>query len=236
MHRAVIIGVLTALLCHEGGKVRAEETWRDVLPPPQVKSQYTPIVRVPPQYPPSAVMRLQSGWVLIEFTISEQGLVLNPRVLRSSDEIFEQTALRAILRWKYRPQMAGGVPVRIDGVKEVIIFDATDERVRNRAERLKKAEKAVDRKQILQFRCEVLHDPEYPGLEAAEVAARELVDVYVSRIVQHMAEKYGRQIKTGAVAFVTDPDDHPRGAEQFSRYVYIFQFFLTPDGRWHMVR
>lgn len=69
-----------------------------------------PIVRVPPQYPPSAAQRGLEGFVLVEFTIDTDGSVRDPKVRESSNSVFERPALRAIVRWKYRPQIVDGEP------------------------------------------------------------------------------------------------------------------------------
>jgi protein TonB len=51
--------------------------------------------------------------VEVEFTITEFGTVEDPRVLASSPKgVFENSALRAIVRWKFKPKVENGVPVR----------------------------------------------------------------------------------------------------------------------------
>jgi periplasmic protein TonB len=72
-----------------------------------------PLARVQPQYPQQALIDGIEGWVEVEFTITEFGTVEDPRVLASSPRgVFENSALRAIVRWKFKPKVENGVPVR----------------------------------------------------------------------------------------------------------------------------
>ncbi len=81
-----------------------------------------PIVRIPPQYPRRASQRGQEGWVIVEFTIAADGSVKDPRVVESSSSVFEREALRAVVRWKYRPQIRDGKPADRPGVRVTIDF------------------------------------------------------------------------------------------------------------------
>lgn len=83
-----------------------------------------PIVRVPPQYPRRALSRGVEGWVLLEFTVTKAGAVENPIVLRADPEsIFDNAAIRAVSRWKYKPQTISGQPADRPGVQTVITFE-----------------------------------------------------------------------------------------------------------------
>lgn len=72
-----------------------------------------PIVRIEPQYPRQALLDGTEGWVRFEFTITEDGSVDNPQVIDSEpNRIFNREATRAILRWKFKPRVIDGKPVR----------------------------------------------------------------------------------------------------------------------------
>ncbi len=73
----------------------------------------SPLVRIEPQYPPQAVQRGLEGWVTVQFTVAADGSVRDARVLRSSHAVFEREALRAVLRFKYRPQIEAGRAVEL---------------------------------------------------------------------------------------------------------------------------
>lgn len=72
----------------------------------------TPLVRVEPDYPPRAKQRGIEGWVIVQFTITPIGTVDNPSVIEANPPgIFEQSALRAVRRWRFNPQVVNGKPV-----------------------------------------------------------------------------------------------------------------------------
>lgn len=76
-------------------------------------SDIQPIVRVNPQYPPRAAERGVEGWVHLEFTVTEQGTTENVVVLDADPPgIFNRAAIRAVEKWKYKPMMVNGKPVR----------------------------------------------------------------------------------------------------------------------------
>lgn len=71
-----------------------------------------PLVRINPQYPRDASMNQIEGYVTVEFTITETGSVRNPRVIDSRPpRIFDREAIRAILRWKFKPRIVNGEAV-----------------------------------------------------------------------------------------------------------------------------
>ena len=84
----------------------------------------TPLVRVPPQYPPRAAARGIEGWVLMEFTISPAGQPTNVVVVDADPKnIFNRAAIRAVKKWKYRPQIIDGKPTPRPGVQTVLTFE-----------------------------------------------------------------------------------------------------------------
>ena len=71
-----------------------------------------PIILVRPMYPREAAMKGQEGWVKIEFTITAKGTVKDPRVIDARPpRVFNREAIRAILRWKFKPRVIDGVAV-----------------------------------------------------------------------------------------------------------------------------
>ncbi|MGJ8664399.1 MAG: energy transducer TonB [Marinicella sp.] len=86
-----------------------------------------PIVRIAPQYPRKALMAKIEGWVKVKFTITPSGTVSNPEVVDSKPRrIFDREAIRAILKFKFKPKVVNG-----QGVEQVatqtIEFDLPDE-------------------------------------------------------------------------------------------------------------
>ncbi len=71
-----------------------------------------PIVVIRPMYPREAAIRGTEGWVKVEFIITEAGTVKSPRVVDANPpRIFNREAIRAILKWKFKPRVVDGVAV-----------------------------------------------------------------------------------------------------------------------------
>ncbi|GAA5189120.1 energy transducer TonB [Ferrimonas gelatinilytica] len=72
-----------------------------------------PIQRVEPRYPADASRRRIEGYVVMSFTIDEAGGVTDIRVLEGQPRrVFDREAMNALSRWKYRPKVEDGKPVR----------------------------------------------------------------------------------------------------------------------------
>jgi len=83
--------------------------------------ELTPLVRFPPEYPMAAISNRIEGFVLLRFTVTETGSVADPEVLRSDPpSIFDRAAMRAVLRWKYQPQLANGEPVSVISYTRIV--------------------------------------------------------------------------------------------------------------------
>ena len=81
-----------------------------------------PIVRIEPQFPREALMRSIEGWVRLRFTINPDGTVADPEVIAAEPpRIFNREAVRAILRWKFRPRIVDGQAVSREA-EQVIEF------------------------------------------------------------------------------------------------------------------
>lgn len=81
---------------------------------PRTRSQ------TPPAYPFEAKKEGRDGTVNVEFTVDESGGVLSPRVLSSSDPVFNDSALRAIARWRFEPGKRDGRVVRFKMVVPIV--------------------------------------------------------------------------------------------------------------------
>lgn len=75
-------------------------------------AEAVPLVRTRPLYPPSALSRRQEGTVVVRFTVSEEGDVLDPEVVDATPpNVFDSSALRAIRSWKFRKKIVNGQAV-----------------------------------------------------------------------------------------------------------------------------
>lgn len=74
--------------------------------------QLIPLVRIQPQYPRRAALAGLEGFVIVEFTITPAGTVTDVSVLESQPpRVFDRSAIRAILKWKFKPKVVDGRPV-----------------------------------------------------------------------------------------------------------------------------
>lgn len=89
---------------------------------PSAEGDVIPIVRIEPQYPREALLKGIQGWVRVRFTIMEDGSVDDPHVVESEPRrLFDRAAIRAILRWKFKPRIVDGKAVRREA-EQVIDF------------------------------------------------------------------------------------------------------------------
>lgn len=71
-----------------------------------------PVVVIRPIYPREAAISGTQGWVKVEFTITEVGTVKDPRVIDAMPpRVFNREAIRAILKWKFKPRVVDGIAV-----------------------------------------------------------------------------------------------------------------------------
>lgn len=86
--------------------------------------EYLPIVKVAPQYPSRAQTRGIEGWVLLRFTVTETGAVIDPEVIDAEPPgIFDNAAKKAVMRFKYKPRVVDGVAQKVPGVEHLITFE-----------------------------------------------------------------------------------------------------------------
>ncbi len=82
-----------------------------------------PVVKPPPSYPEACRSRGASGVVIVEFDVTAEGNVVNPRIISSDDGCFDRSVLQAIQKYKYPPPQEDGRAVSRRGVREVFRFE-----------------------------------------------------------------------------------------------------------------
>lgn len=93
------------------------------------EGDYLPIVKVQPQYPRRALQRGIEGWVIVEYTVTKNGSVRDPRVVEGftvagkPTTIFNSAAVKSALKYKYKPRVVDGQPIEVPGVKTKISFN-----------------------------------------------------------------------------------------------------------------
>ncbi len=82
-----------------------------------------PLVRIPPQYPGQCSrMARPLESVVVEFDVTPDGSVINPRVINSTNSCFNRAATRAAERWRYQPRVVDGVAQPRLGVRTTFEF------------------------------------------------------------------------------------------------------------------
>ncbi|WP_299072565.1 energy transducer TonB [uncultured Paraglaciecola sp.] len=83
----------------------------------------TPIVRIEPKYPVQAARDGKEGWVKLSFTINEVGGVEDVKVIEADPKrVFDREARRALGKWKYKPKIEDGKPMKQYGLTVQLDF------------------------------------------------------------------------------------------------------------------
>lgn len=86
--------------------------------------EYLPMVKVAPVYPPRAMQRGLEGWVLVEFTVTASGTVRDVVAIDADPKnVFDDAAIDAAQKFRYKPRVVSGKPVDVSGVQNVIRFE-----------------------------------------------------------------------------------------------------------------
>lgn len=84
----------------------------------------TPVVRMEPKYPVDAARNGIQGWVELSFSIDTLGQVQDVTVLNSEPRrVFDQAAIQALKRWKYRPKVVEGKAIMQTGLAVRLDFN-----------------------------------------------------------------------------------------------------------------
>lgn len=82
------------------------------LPPAVTKgTPPVPVRQVAPVYPAAMIDSGLRGAVAVEFVIDKEGVVTGARVLESNNPGFNEAALEAVRKWKFKPARTEGKPV-----------------------------------------------------------------------------------------------------------------------------
>lgn len=60
-------------------------------------------------YTPQAERLRAEGDVVVVLVVDEEGRVAEAQIVSSQDKVLEESALRSVRRWRYRPATKGGV-------------------------------------------------------------------------------------------------------------------------------
>lgn len=73
-----------------------------------------PVVRIEPRYPRKARTKGIEGKVTVEFIVSKTGSVKDVKLVEAKPpNVFNRAARRAVLKWKYKPQIQDGEAIEV---------------------------------------------------------------------------------------------------------------------------
>jgi|TARA_A100001388_G_scaffold261734_1_gene230823 protein TonB len=79
-----------------------------------------PLVRIAPRYPRKALIEGREGYVIVELLVDEKGSVISASVVEANpSSIFNAAAIQAVLKWKFKPRVSGGVAVKQRGLTTI---------------------------------------------------------------------------------------------------------------------
>lgn len=74
-------------------------------------------------YPPLAKRQGVEGFVVVRYDVDTEGRVLNARVVEASPpDVFDESALQAVSRWRFRAPRRGGEPQPVTGLESRLEF------------------------------------------------------------------------------------------------------------------
>lgn len=85
--------------------------------------EYLPLNYITPYYPPAASEESVEGHVLVEFTVTKQGIPAGIVILdRSPSNIFNASAINAAERFRFVPKIVDGEPAEAEGAQYLFSF------------------------------------------------------------------------------------------------------------------
>ncbi|MBL4601887.1 MAG: energy transducer TonB, partial [Emcibacteraceae bacterium] len=85
-------------------------------------NEYAPIIRQAPKYPYNALQSQIEGFVILSLTVKADGTTKNIKALFSNQKMFENSAIKAIQKYKYRPRIVNGVAVDVEDILVDLTF------------------------------------------------------------------------------------------------------------------
>lgn len=86
--------------------------WKELITASMLDDAPRTRLQVQPVYPFEAAKTGLSGRVQVEFMVDEDGRVVEPRIVDSTDRAFDEATLRAVTKWRFEPGRRAGRIVR----------------------------------------------------------------------------------------------------------------------------
>ncbi len=85
-----------------------------------------PSIRIAPPYPEGCRSKGAEGVVVVQFDVTPEGDVVNPRIIQSPNQCFDRPVRNAVSKWKYPPATHSGRAVMRYGMVETFNFQLMD--------------------------------------------------------------------------------------------------------------
>lgn len=83
------------------------------------------LMMIEPKYPMKAFRQHISGYVIAQFDVEVDGTTSNIKIQQAiPSDIFNEEAIRAIQKWKYRPKVEDGIAMKQAGLRVRLDFHA----------------------------------------------------------------------------------------------------------------
>ena len=79
----------------------------------------SPLRKVDPKYPPTAVAEHIEGEVILYAVIRRDGSVDSIQLIRGIDDQLDGNAMRALAQWKFRPAQRDGEPLDLEAIVHI---------------------------------------------------------------------------------------------------------------------
>lgn len=95
------------------------------------EGEYLPIVKVPPEYPTTALARGIEGYCTVVYTVTETGTTRDVEPVPGecvtkdgqSTTVFDRASVSAASKFKYKPKVVDGKPIEVNGVKNRFTYE-----------------------------------------------------------------------------------------------------------------
>ena len=86
------------------------------------REEYLPVHKEMPVYPAEAAKSGIEGYVILEYTVTAAGRVEAPRVVESSDSVFDESAIVSVDGYRYMPRTIDDQAVDVPGVRTIVRY------------------------------------------------------------------------------------------------------------------
>ena len=93
-------------------------------PPQLLENEVIDIIKIGPAYPFIALTQGIEGYVIVEYGVTAYGTTSDSRIIEARpDNIFNQSSIDAVAKFKFKPRVVNGTPVETRGLRNKFVFE-----------------------------------------------------------------------------------------------------------------